>query len=358
MRPSAILQHIQHIASLGLADAVAVPEMLTALQLAVPASFASFYWIDRTGTIERVFAAPEVRAEMARFEVDLPTLDPRYEPTMHRILEMGRMMDNTVALMRTFDSSRSVMVNELMPAMRLAVGVDLVMRRDGQPRAVLYLNREWDAPSFSPVERRLLAAASPYLTHALGPGRGDAGQSIDSRVEREAVLTVDREGAIVSGAGDVDVLAELTGHSRARHRGTGLPDRLPLGLMPLLDRLRESANGRIVPPARLTLTGLHGEYRARAYPSETAGEAGFASAVVIVSHHLPREVMLLRRVLALPLTPAERRAAFLVGEGVATGAIATQLGISAQTLRGYLKSIYARTGANGRDALAALLRDS
>lgn len=358
MRPSAVLQHVQHIASLGLPDGVAIPEILATIEVAIPTLYASFFWTDPDGTATDVFAPADVLDQMARFSVDFLTLDASKEPTLDKVIAGGAVVDNASQLAGRYDLSRSVVLNEVMPGMGVGMGLDLVVRRDGAARGVLYLNRDARHPDFTAAERRLLAAMHPYVSHALNGAReASVHHASDSEAQREGIVIATFDGEIVSLAGDAQaMLAELEPGRSARRAGRTARDRLPPVLTPLIDRLADALAGRFAEPARLRLTGRWGEYRTRAYPRDPVAGGRSGEAVIVITHHVPRMVRMLRRVATLPLAPAERRVALAVAEGMPTAALARQLGISEQTLRGYLKSIYARTGVDGRESLADLIR--
>jgi DNA-binding CsgD family transcriptional regulator len=353
MRLSAVLQHIQHIASIGLADVVAIPEMLATLELAVPAAYASFFWITRDGLPTRTHTPSSVLDQMARHTAGFEALDPALEPTLDKVLAVGGTVGNLGKMARRHDLSRSALIHEVMPRLGAAMGLDMVIRADGAPRAVLYLNREVGARDFSAAEQRVLAATHAYFAHALGAPAGEPGAAPDPEAEAEAILTVDRAGGIIAAAGAWPVILSDLARLEPGDAGTG---RLPPVLRPLLDRQRMQAAGCLTTPARLTIATPHGEYRARAYLSHGEGGGGADQITVIVAHHLPRAVGMLRRLAALPLSPTERRVAFAVGRGEPNARVADSLGLTPQTLRSYLKSIYARTETDGWASLAALVR--
>lgn len=229
MLPSAVLQHIQHIASLGLPDGVAIPEILDTIREAVPAAYGTFYWTDAVGNTRDLYAPPAVLEEMARQNVYF-----------------------------------------------------------------LYLNRHVGDPDCTAAERRFLTAAHPYIAHALGPQDVQMG-GLDPEAEREGTITVTTEGEILSVAGDaLSILADIP-EIRCEWRLVGdvIHGHLPVALAPLIEAL---------------------------------------------------------------LAPMERCVAFLAGSRKSPGEIAHQLGITEHTLRSYLKSVYARTGAEGRAALAQAVR--
>lgn len=222
----------------------------------------------------------------------------------------------------------------------------------------MYLNRHVGEPGFTHAERQFLAAVQPYLAHAIGPQAERDGFAMDPEAEREGLVTASLEGEILAMAGEAGpILAEIP-EVRDAGRTRAIPGRarLPQALQPVLQALAETAAGRPAPPARLVLKRRWGEFRVRAYPVLSAHGEHSGIVSLILSHHLPREVMMLRRIFGLKLSPMERRVAFLVGEGKSPSEMAAVLGVGEQTLRTYLKTAYARTGSQGRSGLAALVR--
>jgi DNA-binding CsgD family transcriptional regulator len=56
-----------------------------------------------------------------------------------------------------------------------------------------------------------------------------------------------------------------------------------------------------------------------------------------------------------PLTPRERQVASLAAAGVASAAIAEQLGVSRRTVDNQLGRVYTKLGISGRSELASVL---
>jgi DNA-binding CsgD family transcriptional regulator len=82
-----------------------------------------------------------------------------------------------------------------------------------------------------------------------------------------------------------------------------------------------------------------------------------ASALVVVTPVVPREVPTAKVIQGLfDLTPAEARIARAIGNGDSAADIATATGRAAQTVRGQLKAILAKTGLHRQSELVGLLR--
>lgn len=349
MRLSSAQRHIQHIASLGLSHHAAIPEVLSTVERIVPAFISTFFQFDRSGAISGVHA-PRIYLDALRPEMfDWGGVDPRVEPTLDMLVREGRRIDNSTPVYSRFDLSRSTVINEMARPIGIGMGLDMVVRdRSGRPLGILFINREERFSRFTPRERRALSHLHDQLAALLsGPdGATIGGTQMSGEADRSGMLLCAHDGRLVGGNRDgLELWAELVDEDRL---GMALPhvaQSLPGWMAELAAALSHPPS-----PTRANRAGRRGLYRARA--DWLVSAASPRDGIVISIDRLPpRDIRLLRRVADLELSPSERRIAFLVGQGLDVDAMAARLGLTVGTLRGQLKSIYARTGIQGRAEL-------
>jgi len=225
------------------------------------------------------------------------------------------------------------------------------------------LTRSAEDPFYTAEEVDLVAAVAPHVANGirscylLGDLTGGA------PVESPAMVVLDDDGSVVSltaqaaaWLGDptqVDatiVLHEVAQQARALAVGA-VSDRLPDGSaggtapttpldQPAMARAR-SRDGEwlVVRGVRLTDGDGNGQPGTTALVLEPARRADLAP--LLLGLH--------------QLTDREREVTQLLLHGMSTGEIAQELWISPETLRGHVKSVFAKLGVSSRPELAALL---
>ena len=237
------------------------------------------------------------------------------------------------------DLDRSLRHRELRGPAGLGDELRATLGGDGRPWGALTLLRRRGDPDFGPREERLVATLAGALTEGL---RG--------AVLREAVpagappgtgvVLLDGDGAVTEADADGTAwLAEL--------RTPGLPgDAAPAAVVSVAAAARAGApaSARIRTPAGHWLSARAG-----------ALGHGPGARVAVVLQPARAEDLAPLAADAHGLTPAERRVAELVAEGLPTDAIAESLHLSPWTVQDHLRSAFAKTGVTSRGALVARL---
>ena len=302
MRASGALRHIEHLAALGLAPHIAIPEMLRTLNTVVPGARAGFYWVNGQGDVIDAY-----HADVA---------DP---------IPFG-------------SDDRD--------------GVRVHLSADDRRLGVLSVRR---ASPLAERDRRVFRAAAPSLRRALG-NDAPASERFDALPERTGVLTISAEGKLISAdARALLLVAEMDGRPMLgrdiEHLRPG--DALPFFFSELRRRYAAS-------PAKIA--ALHkisrwGAYRAQLFAQLADGDTA-PHHVIVISKHLPHRVGLMRILGMLDLSPRERQVAFQLGIGADANAGAMALGVSLTTWRSYVKRVYLRLEVNDRFGLLGRLHRS
>ena len=364
MKPAAVLAHLRHIAALGLPPSQSIPEMLDLTLALVPGELASAFAFDAR-LVPRAVHAPRVvgmPGEMVKF--DWAALDPAGEPTPEKLVAIGKTVNNLDVLGRQMSIERSAVYNEVSRPMGLApAGIDLVVRdRLGRPLGIVYVMRKIGA-RYTASDELALMRLHDYFALAFAAPESAAGGELssvghDPAAELAGTLLVDKSGRVIAGGRDALVLAIELAETIGSGESAGIGKPLPSPL----DRLHAArAAGRENSdfPANASWILPKGRYHARAERLAGGWDAhsfgGPRLTALTLSRHPSFEVALLRRVARLELSPAQRRIAYHIGRGDTNERIAAQLGITAETLRGYLKAIYTQLGCEGRTGLAMRL---
>lgn len=204
------------------------------------------------------------------------------------------------------------------------------------------LTRTADSPWFSQADVDLLARLAPHLAHGIRSGLLLDEAWLDPAREAPGVIVLDDDGGVVSTTpraldwlGPVDddklersmVVHEVAAHARASAAGG-------------LDRPPPVARVRAISGEWLLVRG-----------SRLAGR-GQTAVLLEPAHRSDVAPVLLH---LHELTPRERQVAQHLLTGRSTADIAADLWITPDTLRGHVKSVFAKLGVNSRPELFARL---
>ncbi len=227
--------------------------------------------------------------------------------------------------------------------------LDLALRDEAGPIAILGIFRERDAAPFTRAEVAEVAQFYPWLVHAL---RAEARSAVFDEVD-SALLVATPQGRIeFASALARDWLGDALGGAE---RGTLLQHNLlPDAVRALctqcaqLQRSRARRSLDVTPPT-MTLPVAGGQLRLRAYPLN--GEGGEQRYGVQLSLELDRAARLLRALEEANVPPQLRRLALAYWHGLEPKVVCGLLGITASTLKSYRKELYARLSVSSNAAL-------
>jgi len=348
MRLSAAIQHIQHIASLGLAPRVAIPEMVDALQAVIPSSTNCFLWLDEQGHPCDFYERHPIAEAADAFLLQTPMLEATGQPSIAKLIrargEFGNWWQFTA-----FDGwDRSVMKNELFRPYNIGNNMDFQLRDRGRPIGLLTVNREPNSIAFRRKEIEAMLGLRAHFVHAMNapatsPDR--AGQVADAQI---ATMLVEPNGRIIG----MDANATMCLH-QLKQSDVRIPlcvEVVPDKVLAVVERLDRVANGRTSLPATSDIATDWCTMRVTAHPMNTG-----AGVVITFQRLVPLVIRQLRNLARAPLSPGERRIALQFCSELTPDRIASEAGVTLASVREYSKRIRTKLGVNNREGVRALV---
>lgn len=368
--PHVHLKQLRLIAALGLPAHQSIGLMVGEIERMIGCAFANFFWLDAGGRPADAWMRDVIPSAMDAFVGNHAALesDPR-EPTLDKLVAAGLRVGAGEVLYGAPGFERTVVYNEVFRPYRIAGSIDLVVRdASGAARGVLMVNRSASQCTFGLGERALIGALHDHVLAAITGPRAERVGECSAAADESGCFLADAAGRIEYVAGSAIALA-------AQHAGipiapgrmlTALGWQLTPALHALLDRAIAIARGLPSPPPFDVRRTPHGEIAVRVMPCLSGGALagvdgssdarGDARYMICLERRPPLAAVVLSRAAALPLSARERELAVLLAMGHSPAEAAERMAISLATLRTYAKSVYARTGVNGREGLVALLR--
>lgn len=263
-------------------------------------------------------------------------------PLYQRLIERG-----DVGPMRLSDhlDQRSFQRREIWREVyaRLGARYHLVAALDAPRPQIIAVVLTRERRDYSRAEIDLLGLARPHLRRAYDTVRVREGLARSSERLARAVDSTGTALVVLGGGGEVVEMTSRAALLLRRHLGAPtIAGRLPAELdawartrhpSPLASRVITSERGRLF--VRLAAAGPETTLTLREdSPSLVDGAA------------------------RLGLTPRETQVMELVGEGLATAAVAARLGISARTVTKHLEQVYAKLEVRNRTTALAVLRSA
>jgi len=348
---SAAVQHVRHIAALGLPDRMAVAAMVDSLEEAVPTRTRTFLWADQDGMPCDTYDRDLIPWVIDEFNELAPALaaDPN-APSLDKMLNSPDEFGGWLRFQALPGWDRSALKNIIFTAYGIGNNLDFPIRdTSGRARSILTLGRE---PGSRPYTRREISAVLSLRPHFL--------HAIDSHATLSEAETCGPDGNV-----EIVMIGQDGTVCAATDRGLSLLyqlkppsslvlkigcDRAPEPVLEVVRRLGLASEGMNQLPPSLEVTTPWGRFKNIAHLRSATGETA-----VSLQRMIPRNLRRLRRAASLPISPRERQIAVAMC-GLGSGdAIARSLGVTASTYREYARRIYARLGIEGRDGVRELL---
>jgi len=348
-------QELDMLCRLGLGLAPVAPDVCAVLRALVGADAVALFWLDEQGlpegffhedspaSVQNLFLNEFQRLFVGAHEINVLALAQPQGPRVGRLLapDAGYFRSNTYNLLVRASGHRHTLdlrVEAPGPAGPVTRAVVALFRAQGSGFG----------SGFGAAEAALLERAGASLQRAFA--RMPAG-SLDSRHDAGAA------GHVLLDAGSLrPVLADATALQLLRGanlRGLGLRGEagaaLPAHFFGQLG-LQPGQSARIAVP--------HGVLDIRMHPLHpVAADAGQPGQwLLTLQLQRPRQIDVVRRVLALPLSPLQREIALLAGLGHARGDCSGLTGVGAAALKKHLRTILEAAGASDWEALGHGLR--
>lgn len=341
----ALWQELHLLCGLAVGIAPIARDLAAVLRRLVGADAAAVFWLDAEGMPEGFFHEDSPAAVQDLFlnafeqlfvgphEINVHVLARPDGPALARLLrpEAAYFRSNTY--------------NLLVRASGHQHALDARVDAEGRTQAVVVLFRAPGQP-FTEAQAQTLARAVPYvaraaqrgaIAHDLTAAERDApvGHIVFDAQARRVVLVDDTAEQVLRGVNRVGL--GLT---------AGAPGRLSAHT---IERLG------VRPGHTVAIPGPAGVVRAQAHALHAPG-AGTSHWLIELQVQRPRQIDVIRRVLAWKLSPLQREIAVLAGLGRPRADCVHQLGVSAEALKKHLRAVFAESGANDWASLTQVLR--
>jgi DNA-binding CsgD family transcriptional regulator len=171
------------------------------------------------------------------------------------------------------------------------------------------------------------------------------------------LILIDSHGRITSANSEATAWMRDLWPDSVTDGGLALDDSDPgvvTSLFALVARARAVADGRERVPARLRLRDRRGRWLVLHASALSASEGANALVAVVIEAAKSAEVAPIV-IEAYSLTPRERDVVGAIARGGSTAEIATELFLSAHTVRDYVKAVFEKVGVSSRGELVAKL---
>lgn len=341
-------QQLDMLCDLGLGLAPIAPDVCAVLRTLVGADAAALFWLDENdlpagfhhedspASTQDLFLNEYLRLFNGPGETNVLELARPDGPRIGRLLAPGA---------RYF---RSNSYNLLVRASGHQHTLDLRVEAHGRTRAIAALFLE-PGPGFSDAQARMLERACATLSRAFKPtslvSRGDAGRF---GATGHILLSAADLRPLLADAAATQLLrqANLAGLGVRDSARAGQLQKLPQDLLQRL-ALPMGGTSRVPVPDGWLVATAHELHSLADGPGQ-----------VMLTLQLERShcIDVVRRVLALPLSPLQREIALLAGIGHARSECTERTGVGAAALKKHLRAIFEATGAADWESLADILR--
>ncbi|WP_245703821.1 hypothetical protein [Oryzisolibacter propanilivorax] len=332
------------LCGLGLGLAPVAPDVCAALRTLVGADAAALFWLDAQGmpagffhedspaAVQDLFLNEFERLFSGPGETNVHTLARADGPRAGRLRRLG-----TPYL-------RSNSHNLLVRASGHRHTLDLRVEGSGRTHAVAMLFRASGA-GFTAADEATLERTGGWLARAFGPPPGAAAELPGMASGPPGHVVLDAAGRPLYAD---EAATELL--RQAHLAGLGLQSAASVPPPDLARRLG------VAQPGSQARSAVPGGWLAVHRRDLQALSGGPVQELLTLQLQRPLEVAVVRRVLALPLSPLQGDIAALAGLGHARADCHRLAGVSEAALKKHLRAIFAATGADDWETLADQLR--
>lgn len=334
---------LQLLSRTGLGIEPVAPGLCRVLREIVGVEAASVFWVDEDGMPVGYFHehAPDSARELFVNEYD----EFFTGENELNVSQLAQRKDRKIGHLAWADESyfRSNTYNLLIRASGHRHTLDMRVEAGGRARAVLMLFRTGGS-AFSDEDAKRLERTSPYLERLIA-SRGESLGWEPAGLPGHMMFSADGSSVTFMDA-SAEGLLRMTGLVGQNIRLMQPAAEAPAFLTQLCRDLGGAILTRTlpVPSGRLMLSA-----RAMRNPRASAE----AQVMVTLQLEQSRDLKLLDRVLAFDISPMQREIVMMAGQGVSRLDALPKLGISNEALKKHLAAIYAASGVNRWEDLAA-----
>ncbi len=329
------------------------PDVSRLVRGLVGADAAAIFWLDESGMPAGFFHedSPASTRELFLNEYDRLFVGEREINVLSLSQNTGARVGYLIAPDASYYKSNTF--NLLVRASGHHHALDLRVDVQGVARAVVLLFRTGGSP-FGDTEATLLNRVAPYLERALSPARnesiwrGDTGSGAHMLVDilgQQILMCSEHAEALLARVNLVGAGLTLTGKLLVP----------PTFVRNLCERLRPGKPG--MPPPTCSFSVPGGRLQATAVLLHAPHPAGSSSSQVLVLLEFlrPASLDMVRKVVALEISPLQREIALAAGLGHSRGDCVTTIGVSTEALKKHLRVIYAAAGVGTWEELGGFL---
>ena len=337
---------LRQLCCLGLPGPVLAAPLFAELHNVVPHETCLHLWVGPQGPVDAYFNVRDVGESVQRYaDAYFKRLECEVWPTMEEALrtEVGPHHVHQVLRIPKSAYHRHTLYNEVLLRSGTHTFVRMMVRDGGAPAGAFNVGRGPRDPDFDDADLRTLARLEPFIAHALRSREPMATQ--ETCDADTALLVLDREGKRRwQSASAQQLLALAAGSALAQ---PGLPAGLQRAVRALLQVETGDADAAV---PRWCTRNAWGSFVARAYwlaPAEPAAS--------LIGVHLERRVPLAlglyEKVRDANLPPRQGEVCLRLALGRTQEQIASELGVSRNTVVYHRRQIYNRFGAESREGL-------
>ena len=322
--------------------------MVDALQLIIPSSVNTFVWLGENGQPIDLYERHPIMSALDAFMTQTPLLEATGQPSFVKLVNAPAEYGNWWQFTAFDDWDRSVMKNELFRPYNIGNNMDFLLKDRGRPVALLVINREPFSAPFPQREIEAVLALRPHFIHAMhAPECGIEASEVIAE-GNVATAMVDKQGRILSTCPAAAMYLHQLSEERCK-----IPlvaERVPPAVLAIIHRLASIAASPRCLPATDDIVTPWCTMRVAAHPMSN-------QETIVLSMHrfLPANVVRLRNVAQSPLSPSERRVAYLMCSRLDSDQIAKAVGVTETSLREYSKRIRAKLNVASRDGIRTKL---
>jgi DNA-binding CsgD family transcriptional regulator len=344
---------IKQLCCLGLGGEAVMPALLPDLRELIPASGNTFFWAGENYEMKNVYDDNPAVLETAPLYFEEFYNKPEREMLIGFTESMQRQI-GIVSMDQAFlVDERTYRKSDHFNLLHRPLGYDdflrLIVREHGRALGALHIWRRSKGPPFTRDEERCLLRLHPFIAHALTAPKSLDAPLVDSG-EAELIVA-DGNGKPLYLSRKARRLLTLAAHPRI---GAGVPWEpavLPAAVVRICKNLVGVFNGEgsAGPPVHHHRNAWGG-FTFRAYKLDPT-DASSSVIGVIIEHHEPLPVKLMRQIGKLPLSARQAEVCFHMASGLSYAEIAERLHISPHTAVAHSRWIYDKLGVASRAEL-------
>ncbi len=348
MKHSREMAYLRQLCCSGLGQTIVIPELLKAVQTAIPSGSNVYTPINSlgfpVGAITDVFI-PEL------VETALEIVPKFYTSEKLKQIDSAIKKNTAVSNPKIIDSKifSSDLYNLIWrPCDQFHMLLGLVSNHI-QPVGRLFLFRPKASRPFNSADKQLFIQLLPYIAYALNENNDFDFNYVNSG--QSCLLLTNTEGTLIYLSNQAKELLTLATQPNFFKLGQSSPLSVPPALLNLCRNLEIIYKGGNAKPPILIVTNTAGRFVFRAYWMDGENTNLNKLIGITIEHQEPLNLKLLRALKLAPLSPVQKEVALLVAQNVPTDKIGEQLHIKYTTVKDHVRKIFDKLDIHRREDL-------